>query len=83
MREYENFTYGEDWAISFTIVDIDEELTFDSPADPKEMPEQFLNSDDIRRNEVLQFSIFAWKHLKFRIDVLQYNGLYLNHMYLF
>ena len=53
MREYENFTYGEDWAISFTIVDIDEELTFDTPASPKEMPEQFLNSDDIRRNEVL------------------------------
>jgi len=43
--EFYNFTYGEDWAISFTLKP---ELEIDSQAEPSEMPEQFLSNLTIK-----------------------------------
>jgi hypothetical protein len=77
--EYHDFTYYEDWAISFTI---DDEITETSRAQPVEMPEMFLRQQT-EKNDVLEFQIFAWQEKKLRVDILLYNGLYLNLKYLF
>ena len=76
---YRNFTYYEDWAISFTIED---SITEDSRAQPVEMPEMFLRTQT-DKNEVLEFQIFAWKKKQLRVDILLFNGLYYNLKYLF
>ena len=78
-EEYTNFTYYEDWAISFTI---DDEVTVDSRARPVEMPEMFLRKTN-DKNQVFEFQVFAWKKKKMRIDILLYNGLYFNLKYIF
>lgn len=77
--QYQNFTYYEDWAISFTIED---EISPNSRAQPVEMPEMFLRTQNAK-NQVLEFQIFAWKQKQLRVDILLYNGLYYNLKYLF
>ena len=77
--QYRNFTYYEDWAISFTI---DDDITEGSRAQPVEMPEMFLRTQN-EKNDVLEFQIFAWTDKKLRVDILLYNGLFFNLKYMF
>ena len=77
--QYHNFTYYEDWGISFTI---GSNITDGSRAVPVEMPEMFLRTQT-SKNQVLEFQIFAWETQMMRVDILLYNGLYFNMKSLF
>ena len=72
--EYENFTYYEDWGVSFTIAD---SISTSDRAIPVQMPELFLRTQNVK-NEVQEFEIFAWVTKQLRVDILLYNGLYIN-----
>jgi hypothetical protein len=74
-----NWVYGEDWAIAITI---GEDLSLDEEIAPTMLPEQFLNKDTLK-DDVIEFELLAVSPIKFRIDVLIYNALYLNHKYAF
>ncbi len=50
-KEDYRWTYGEDYAISFTIHD---KISIEDPADPTDMPEQFLNNKTDKA-DVLEF----------------------------
>ena len=78
-EEQHDWTYGEDWAISFTLAD---NLTLGDLSSPAPMPEQFLSADQ-PKSAALEFTVFAWRHLRLRVDVLCYNALYLNYRHLF
>lgn len=73
------WTYGEDYAISFTIA---EDLTIDDESSPITMPEQFL-SNKTDKSQVLEFMVFSMEYTRLRVDVLLYNSLFLNYKYLF
>lgn len=87
-EEAEEWTYGEDWAISFTMAPVNKEnpdevpIGFDTAADPAEMPEAFLNVKT-SKSQVFEFLVFAWEDQYMRIDILLYNSLYNNYKYLF
>ena len=51
-------------------------------ADPVLMPETFLNLKT-SKSEIIEFEILAWDYIFFRIDILIYNALYINHKYMF
>ena len=74
-----NWTYGEDWSISFTL---GLELTVADPADPIPMAEQFL-SNESSKSAVLEFEVFSWNYTRLRVDILLFNKLYLNLRHLF
>jgi len=78
-EETREWTYGEDWAISFTLA---ENLTLGDLSSPTPMPEQFLAREQ-PKSQALEFTVFAWRHLRLRVDVLCYNALYLNFRHLF
>jgi len=46
------------------------------------MPEQFLSRGQPKTG-TLEFTVFAWRHLRLRVDILCYNALYLNYRHLF
>lgn len=46
------------------------------------LPEQFLNKET-QKADVYEFELLAIEPVKFRIDVLFHNSLYLNHKYAF
>lgn len=77
--ETPEWTYGDDWAISFSLSN---EQKIGDLSKPAPMPEQFL-SKRVSKSQIMEFSIFAWKHLKLRIDILCYNSLYTNFRHLF
>ena len=79
-QEIPSWTYGEDWAISFTMSH--DAVGFESQAAPAEMPEAFLNTKT-SKSQVFEFLVFAWDDQYMRIDVLLYNSLYTNYKYLF
>jgi len=74
-----NWVYGEDWSIAITIND---ELDLVADIDSTMIPEQFLHKNTLK-NDVIEFELLALDSLKFRIDVLIHNALYLNHKYAF
>lgn len=74
-----DWTYGEDWAISFTLT---EDLQLGDLSRPTTMPEQFLDRRQAKTG-TLEFTVFAWRHLRLRVDILCYNALYLNYRHLF
>jgi len=74
-----DWTYGEDWAISFTLT---EDLQLGDLSRPTAMPEQFLSRGQPKTG-TLEFTVFAWRHLRLRVDILCYNALYLNYRHLF
>mmetsp|Transcript_30594 Transcript_30594/g.46929 ORF Transcript_30594/g.46929 Transcript_30594/m.46929 type:complete len:383 (-) Transcript_30594:3407-4555(-) len=74
-----NWTYGEDWSISFTV---SETLELGHLSSPIPMPEQFL-SRDTSKSQILEFTVMAWRHLRMRVDVLCHNALYVNYRHLF
>lgn len=78
-EETREWTYGEDWAISFTLA---ENLTLGDLSSPTPMPEPFLSRAQ-PKSQTLAFTVFAWRHLRLRVDVLCYNALYLNFRHLF
>ena len=79
MAQEFNWVYGEDWSVGITIA---KDLTLDDVEDPILLPEQFLHKDTAK-NDIIEFQLLAWDDLKFRVDILIYNTLYLNHKYVF
>ena len=73
------WAYGEDWAVSLTL---QSNLSLGDLARPSPMPEQFLSSKHFN-SRTLEFSVYAWRHLRLRVDILCYNSLYLNYRHLF
>ena len=72
-----SFSYGVNWAISFTVKDkVEEEV------EPADMPQAFLN-ETVSKSAVLEFSVFAWEALEFKVDILVYNGLFHSYAKLF
>ena len=47
-----------------------------------ELPDNFLDSLT-KKNDVLEFSLYSWNEINFRIDIIIYSGLFWNINYLF
>jgi hypothetical protein len=75
----QSLEYGEDWSISFTIMD---SIANGTVLDPVTMPQAFLRPS-VDKTYVLEFTIFAWTALDFKVSILIYNGLFQTYGNLF